>query len=110
MASSLTLLDGTDTRRLARDQTWFIAIFIFKVALGFVAFAIEPWLGLLFFAAYGVYFWREMRADGPQASHEGLKPLKLQPRRTSPATWAVATQTLVTLRSSSAPRSCSSAS
>ena len=50
---------GVDTARLARDQRWFLTIFIFKVALGLVAFALKPWLGLLFFAAYGVYFWRQ---------------------------------------------------
>jgi cation:H+ antiporter len=90
-------LDGTDTDRLARDQTWFLAIFVVKVALGLVAFAIKPWLGLLFLAAYGVYFWRELRGGGEQASADGLEPLKLQPRRPAPATWAVIIQTLVTL-------------
>jgi cation:H+ antiporter len=90
-------LDGTDTARLARDQTWFLAIFVVKVALGLVAFAIKPWLGLLFLAAYGVYFWRELRGGGEHASADGLEPLKLQPRRPAPATWAVITQTLVTL-------------
>jgi cation:H+ antiporter len=90
-------LDGTDTDRLARDQTWFLAIFVVKVALGLVAFAIKPWLGLLFLAAYGVYFWRELRGGGEHASADGLEPLKLQPRRPAPATWAVLTQTLVTL-------------
>jgi cation:H+ antiporter len=82
---------------LARDQTWFLAIFVVKVALGLVAFAIKPWLGLLFLAAYGVYFWRELRGGGEHASADGLEPLKLQPRRPAPATWAVITQTLITL-------------
>ena len=90
-------LDGTDTDRLARDQTWFLAIFVVKVALGLVAFAIKPWLGWLFFAAYAVYFWREMKGGGDSASHEGLEPLKLQPRRVVPTTVAVVAQTLVTL-------------
>ena len=49
------------TERLARDQRWFIAVFVVKVALGLVAFAVKPWLGVLFFAVYGVYFWREIR-------------------------------------------------
>ena len=39
-----------DTERLARDQLWFLAIFAAKVGLGLVAFAIKPWLGLLFLA------------------------------------------------------------
>ena len=90
-------LDGTDTRRLARDQTWFLAIFVVKVALGLVAFAIKPWLGVLFLLAYAVYFWREMRGDGEAASGEELEPLKLQPTRAVPATWAVVVQTVATL-------------
>jgi cation:H+ antiporter len=90
-------LSGVDTSRLARDQTWFLGIFAVKVGLGLVAFAIKPWLGWLFFAAYGVYFWREMRADGDHASSDGLEALKLQPRRGTPARWAVLGQTLLTL-------------
>jgi cation:H+ antiporter len=60
-----------------------------------VAFAIKPWLGLVFFAAYGVYFWREIRGGttGDQDEHE-LAPLKLQPRAARPATTAVLVQTL----------------
>lgn len=84
-----------DLDKLAKDQTWFAAVFVVKVALGLVAFSIKPWLGILFFAVYAVYFWREMRGDdshGPAA--EDLEPLKLQPRRAEPATWAVAVQTL----------------
>lgn len=86
-------------KRLAKDQTWFLPIFIVKVSLGLVAFAFKPALGLLFFAAYAVYFWREIRG-GDQAGDEEepeLEPLKLQPKVTSPATWAVVTQTLATL-------------
>jgi cation:H+ antiporter len=90
-------LDGTDTRRLARDQTWFLAIFAVKLALGFVAFAIKPWFGLLFLAAYAVYFRREISGDGEEASGEGLERLRFQRRRAEPTTLAVLTQTLVTL-------------
>jgi cation:H+ antiporter len=90
-------LARVDTRRLTRDQTWFLVIFAVKVGLGLVAFAIKPWLGWLFFAAYGVYFWREMRAGGEHASSDGLEPLKLQPRRGAPARRAVIAQTLLTL-------------
>jgi len=90
-------LDGTDTRRLARDQTWFLVIFIVKVGLGLVAFAIKPWLGLLFLAAYAVYFTRELRGSTEQASGEGLHPLNLQRRRTTPSTLAVVAQTVGTL-------------
>jgi cation:H+ antiporter len=85
-----------DTRKLARDQSWFLVIFVVKVALGLVAFAVKPWLGVAFFAAYAVYFWREIRAGGDGGDVE-LEPLKVQRRRAVPAGWAVAVQTLGTL-------------
>jgi cation:H+ antiporter len=96
------LTDPAEAARLAKDQRWFLAVFVFKVALGLVAFAFKPWLGLLFFATYAVYFWREMRggeegADGGQDDDDELEPLKLQPGAASPAAWAVAVQTLATL-------------
>ncbi|WP_328317255.1 sodium:calcium antiporter [Streptomyces sp. NBC_00388] len=90
--------DRKDMRRLAKDQKWFLPIFVVKVVLGLVAFAFKPTLGLLFFAAYAVYFWREIRGgDEGDEGEEELEPLKLQPRAASPATWAVAVQTLATL-------------
>ncbi len=91
-----TGLVGVDTRRLARDQSWFLAIFVVKVTLGFLAFSIKPWLGLVFFAVYGLYFWRELRWDTLAPTSE-LAPLKLQPRRAVPTRIAVAAQTLGTL-------------
>jgi len=90
-------LDGTDTRRLARDQVWFLVIFAVKVALGFVAFAIKPLFGFLFLAAYAVYFRREISGGAEEASGEGLEPLRFQRKRAQPTTVAVLTQTLVTL-------------
>ncbi|MEV0402326.1 sodium:calcium antiporter [Actinoallomurus sp. NPDC050550] len=89
--------DLGDTGKLARDQRWFLAIFVVKVALGLVAFAYKPWLGLLFFAAYAVYFWRELRDGGEHGDGADLEPLLLQRRRETPATWAVVTQSVVTL-------------
>jgi cation:H+ antiporter len=91
--------DGIDTAKLARDQRWFLAVFLVKVTLGLVAFAVKPWLGLLFFAAYAVYFWREIRTtdDHDHGGSEELAPLRLQPRRAVPTTAAVITQTLGTL-------------
>ena len=86
-----------DTHRLARDQVWFLVIFAAKVALGLVAFAIKPWLGLLFLAVYGVYFYREMTGDDDDASAEGLDRLKLTPRAAHPRTIAVAAQTIGSL-------------
>ena len=90
-------LAGVDTARLGRDQRWFLAIFAVKVGLGLVAFTIKPWLGWLFFAVYVLYFVREMRDTGEQASDEGLEPLKLQRYRARPSTLAVTAQTLITL-------------
>lgn len=89
--------DVGDVAKLARDQRWFLAIFVVKVALGLVAFAVKPWLGLLFFAAYAVYFWREIRSEGDRGDAAELAPLLLQRRRAIPATWAVVAQTLLTL-------------
>ena len=96
-AHDLRVDEGIDTRRLARDQVWFLSIFAFKVALGLVAFAIKPWLGLLFLAAYGVYFYREMTSDGEDASADDLEPLKLRPKAATPGTWFVVAQTLGSL-------------
>jgi cation:H+ antiporter len=90
--------DPAQLRRLARDQRWFLPIFVVKVALGLVAFSFKPALGLLFFAVYGIYFWRELSGGGGNAGDasedDELAPLKLQPKAASPATWAVAAQTL----------------
>ena len=68
-----------------------------KVVLGLVAFAVKPWLGLLFFAAYAVWFWREIRGGGGPGPGEDPGPLLLQRRRPQPATGAVVTQTLAAL-------------
>jgi cation:H+ antiporter len=88
--------DPGDLAKLRRDQVWFVTIFVVKVALGVVAFALKPWLGLLFFAAYAAYFWQELRAGGP-AADDDLEPLKMQRGRRSPALWAVLLQTALTL-------------
>ena len=90
-------LDGADVRGLARDQTWFLSIFVVKVGLGLVAFSLKPWLGIVFLLAYGVYVTREMRGTGEHASAEGLEPLTFQRGRPVPTTSAVVVQTLVTL-------------
>jgi cation:H+ antiporter len=85
-------------RRLARDQGWFLAIFVVKVALGLVVFALKPWLGVLFLAAYAVYFWREMsheEADEPEAA---LAPLMIaRGRAGDPPLALIALQTLAAL-------------
>ena len=81
------------TERLAHDQAWFLAVFVFKVALGLAAFAWKPWLGWLFLAAYALYVWRELRSEGEEGGDgEGIEfePLKLMPHAEHPATaWAL---------------------
>lgn len=86
-----------DQRRLARDQGWFMAIFIFKVGLGLLAFSWKPWLGLLFLAAYGLYVKRELAADDACAEGETLEPLKLRPRDDNPSMAWACTQTVLAL-------------
>ncbi|HET8575242.1 MAG TPA: sodium:calcium antiporter [Candidatus Paceibacterota bacterium] len=85
-----------DTKKLVHDQKWFLSIFVFKVALGLVAFSIKPWLGILFFLAYVMYFWNEIRS-GHGGEHGDLDPLLMQKHKKSPDNWAIAVQTLVTL-------------
>jgi cation:H+ antiporter len=80
---------------LARDQRWFLCIFVFKLALGLVVFAIKPWLGVVFLLAYGVYVWKSMSAEGESSVAEDLEPLKLRPTAEH-AGWAIA-QTVLAL-------------
>lgn len=88
-----------DHKRLARDQSWFLAIFVVKFGLGLVAFAIKPWLGILFLAAYGMYVWREMRSTdhAPEAEEDELDPLKFRPSQLDPAMRWVVAQTFIAL-------------
>ena len=86
-----------DHQRLARDQSWFLSIFVVKCALGLIAFAFKPWLGVLFLLAYVLYVWRELKSGDVAADEETLEPLKFQPRAESPAmSWVVA-QTVLAL-------------
>jgi cation:H+ antiporter len=83
-------------RRLSRDQGWFLSIFAFKIALGILAFAWKPWLGIAFLAAYALYVRQEMNGH-PEEEEVELEPLKLQPRRAEPGTAMALVQTLVAL-------------
>lgn len=75
---------------LARDQRWFMCIFVFKLALGLVAFTFKPWLGIAFLLAYGAYVRKSMMAEGECAAPEDLEPLKLRPHAEHPsAGWAI---------------------
>jgi cation:H+ antiporter len=84
-------------QRLARDQSWFLAIFVVKCGLGLIAFAFKPWLGVLFLAAYGLYVWRELKSSDTAPEEEELEPLKFQPRSADPSLWWVAAQTTLAL-------------
>ncbi len=88
-----------DWRRLSRDQAWFLMIFLCKIALGFLAFAIKPWLGWLFLLAYAAYTWTEMRQQGAatEADAEELGPLKFQPQRDQPHIAPAIVQTLLAM-------------
>jgi cation:H+ antiporter len=81
---------------LSRDQAWFIVISVVKLAVGVIAFAFKPWLGVLFLAAYGAYAWKEMRGDQDLTEGE-LEPLKLTPKLAEPPAWAAIAQTLAAL-------------
>jgi cation:H+ antiporter len=81
---------------LSRDQAWFLIIFVAKIGLGLVAFAIKPWLGLLFLAAYGAYFWKEMGGSEEESGHD-LEPLKIAPRQADPSAALAVIQTLAAL-------------
>jgi cation:H+ antiporter len=83
--------------RLARDQAWFLSIFVVKCGLGLIAFALKPWLGVLFLLAYAVYVWRELKDEGVAADHEQLEPLKFQPRAATPSLFAVSLQATLAL-------------
>jgi cation:H+ antiporter len=71
-----TLVIECDSKKLWRDQAWFLCIFVGKVALGLLVFSYKPWLGTLFLLAYAAYLLRELR--GAQVlNEEALEPLKL---------------------------------
>ncbi|MBS0471026.1 MAG: sodium:calcium antiporter [Proteobacteria bacterium] len=92
LARARTAPLAVDYRHLSRDQGWFLAIFVVKIALGLVVFAFKPWLGVLFLAAYAVYFWKETTGRSDEA--EGaLEPLMLAPRQATPSTALVLLQT-----------------
>jgi len=84
-----------DFRMLARDQGWFLGIFVFKIGLGLIAFAWKPWLGILFLAAYGLYIRQEM-AGGDEEEGES-EPLTFARRAEVPGTAIAILQTSLAL-------------
>ncbi|MCP3712396.1 sodium:calcium antiporter [Paraburkholderia sp. CNPSo 3274] len=83
-----------NTRRLRRDQLWFLAIFVAKIALGLVVFSLKPVLGIAFLAAYGFYCWKELSAEDGGEVEGDLEPLKLRPHDENPAMMWILLQTL----------------
>ena len=82
--------------RLSRDQSWFLLIFAFKIALGFVAFSLKPWLGWLFLAAYAAYTWVEVRHEGDAPEGE-LEPLMFEAKAANPGWLMVTLQSVLAL-------------
>ena len=85
-----------DFRMLARDQGWFLAIFVCKLALGLIAFAWKPWLGILFLAAYGLYIRQEM-AGGDDEEEGEMEPLTFARHAGVPGTGIAVLQTSLAL-------------
>jgi cation:H+ antiporter len=68
-----------ESKKLRRDQAWFLGLFTVKVGLGLWVFQYKPLLGTLFLLAYAWYLRRELR--GAQVLGEDtLEPLKLHPK------------------------------
>ncbi|MDR0780349.1 MAG: sodium:calcium antiporter [Pseudomonadales bacterium] len=86
-----------DHTRLRRDQAAFLLVFVVKVTLGLVAFAIKPWLGVLFLAAYAVYVWREIQDADTAPEEEALEPLKIRPSALVPSLGWASLQALLAL-------------
>ncbi|HEY4374388.1 MAG TPA: sodium:calcium antiporter [Burkholderiales bacterium] len=86
-----------DYKRLAHDQAAFLTVFVVKVALGLVAFAYKPWLGVLFLGAYGIYVWREISHGDTAPEEEELEPLMLRPREAEPSLAWAALQSVLAL-------------
>ena len=83
--------------RLARDQAWFLSIFVVKCGLGLIAFALKPWLGILFLLAYAIYVWRELKGEGDTSHGDELEALKFQPSSSNPSVSMVALQATLSL-------------
>lgn len=86
-----------DFHGLARDQGWFLLIFAAKIALGLIAFAWKPWLGILFLAAYALYIRQEMGGDACQEEEGETEALTFARDAAVPGTGVAIFQTLVAL-------------
>ena len=90
MATSAQFISQPVAKDLLRDQKWFMAIFVVKVALGLIAFAYKPWLGILFLVAYAAYVRHELSRQADVGQTHELEPLKIRPKLANPPRmWAV---------------------
>jgi cation:H+ antiporter len=83
----------TSYRRLAADQTWFLAIFSVKLGLGLIAFAGKALFGWAFLAAYGLWVRAGLAAPQDEEEGDGLEPLRLAPRMAVPTRAMILLQT-----------------
>lgn len=89
-----SLLTRATTTFLIADQKLFLFIFVFKIGLGLIPFAIKPGLGVLFLIAYGLYVKQELQSSEVVGdSLDTLEPLKILPRSGNPPTLWVLVQT-----------------
>jgi cation:H+ antiporter len=87
-----------DCGRLSRDQVWFLLIFVISIGLGLTAFPYKRWLGIVLFAAYALYVWREMRNDSASPDDtDALEALKFRPHDLNPSLAWASVQTLSAL-------------
>ncbi|HEY1506903.1 MAG TPA: hypothetical protein VGF92_21555 [Stellaceae bacterium] len=86
-----------DSRRLSRDQGWFLSIFIVKLALGLVSFPGKSWLGWAFIGAYALYVAKELRREERPVDEGALEPLKFRPKDSQPSLFWAALQTGIAL-------------
>ncbi len=91
-------LDPGTQAKLARDQLWFLGVFLLIVLLGVVAFPGKAYCGLLLLGVYASYTWLEVtRKPGGGPVDEDPEPLKIAPRALSPSLGLSVTQTGVAL-------------
>jgi cation:H+ antiporter len=86
---------NVNMQKLARNQIWFMCIFVFEVGLGLVAFTIKPWLGFLFLIAYA-FFYRDMSTDIVEVAGY-LEPLRFSPKCVNPKKSLILLQTIISL-------------
>lgn len=82
--------------KLARDQLWFLSIFIFNAVLGLINFNGKIYMGFLLLIAYGLYCYKEMSVKIEEEQEE-LLPLLFQKRTSNPDTGWVIFQTALSL-------------